>query len=89
MEVEMPRFLYVATLALTLGTFLVAELTPAAAEFQRAPTRLTTPGKGKKIACNGKTKTQCCEGISYCGCLASPMGDDDHPIACWSSPPKN
>jgi hypothetical protein len=26
-----------------------------------------------KVLCNGKTKTECCKGISFCGCLYSPM----------------
>jgi hypothetical protein len=39
-----------------------------------------------KVICGGKTKAECCEGISYCACFAS-LGDDDKPLFCDSSPP--
>jgi hypothetical protein len=45
-----------------------------------------------KVLCNGKTNTECCQGISYCACLYSPMpakGDENKPLSCNSSPPKN
>jgi hypothetical protein len=45
-----------------------------------------------KVLCNGKTKTECCKGISFCGCLYAPMpkkGDEDKPLSCNSSQPKN
>jgi hypothetical protein len=45
-----------------------------------------------KVLCNGNTSTECCKGISFCGCLYAPMpkkGDEDKPLSCNSSPPKN
>lgn len=45
-----------------------------------------------KVLCNGKTKTACCENISYCACLYPPMpkkGEKDKPLSCHSSPPKD
>jgi len=48
-----------------------------------------TPGGGSKVACNGKTTSQCCEGISYCGCLYAPGSTKDRPTACYSSPPSS
>jgi hypothetical protein len=49
--------------------------------------KLKTPGKRAKVQCNGKTKTECCSGIDYCGCLYAPGSDNDHPTSCHSSPP--
>lgn len=82
----MPKSVCLKVLAITVSVAIAASMTPASA-FQRGA--LATPGKGHKRVCNGKTKAQCCEGISYCGCLYSPMGgDDNHPLACNSSPPR-
>ena len=53
----------------------------------RVATKLKAPGKGAKKQCNGKTTTQCCEGISYCGCFYFPGSDATHPTSCKSSPP--
>jgi hypothetical protein len=47
------------------------------------PTRLVAPGKGKRVACNGKTATECCTGLSYCTCLYSPMGGAN-PTDCFN-----
>lgn len=55
-------------------------ITPVAA-------KLKTPGKGARRDCNGQTTTQCCDGLSYCGCLYMPGSDDTHPTACFANPP--
>jgi hypothetical protein len=57
-----------------------------------APTRvaekLKTPGKRAGKQCNGKTTTECCAGLSYCGCFYFPgKSDDTHPTSCTSNPP--
>lgn len=82
----MPRSVCLKVLALMFGVFLAFEMTPASA-FQHS-SQLATSGKGHKRLCEGKTTAECCEGISYCGCMASIMGDSDHPYSCHSSPPK-
>jgi hypothetical protein len=49
---------------------------------------LKTPGKRTKKLCNGKTTTECCKGLSYCGCYYLPgTSDDTHPTGCKSNPP--
>lgn len=51
--------------------------------------KLKTPGKGARKQCNGKTTSECCEGLSYCGCFYFPGSSDaNHPTSCVSSPPK-
>jgi hypothetical protein len=47
------------------------------------PNRLVAPGKGKRVACNGKTASECCVGLSYCTCLYSPMGGAN-PTDCFA-----
>lgn len=49
--------------------------------------KLKTPGKGARVQCNGKTTSECCSGIAFCGCLYAPGSDDNHPTSCHSSPP--
>ncbi len=40
-------------------------------------------GGGVKLKCNGKTTSQCCTGLSYCGCLYMPgSSSDNHPTSC-------
>ncbi|MDX2308790.1 MAG: hypothetical protein NW216_11175 [Hyphomicrobium sp.] len=46
-----------------------------------------TPGKGARKKCNGQTTSECCAGISYCGCFYMPGSDNNHPTSCHSSPP--
>ncbi len=56
-----------------------------------APGSIKANPKAAKVLCGGKTTTECCKGISFCGCLYSPMpkkGDEDKPLSCDSSPPK-
>ncbi|CAN1722982.1 putative Secreted protein [Hyphomicrobium sp. 1Nfss2.1] len=64
------------------GTFqtLKPSVSPVAA-------KLKTPGKGLRRDCNGQTSDQCCEGLSFCGCLYMPGSDNTHPTACFSRPP--
>jgi hypothetical protein len=89
--------LLTASLAAMLGVFLLSSSTTAFADSrdgltvlaqvqQRSIQRLTAPGKGKRVDCNGKTATECCKGISYCGCMYPPLGGSN-PFACFSSPP--
>ena len=79
------------------GVFLLLNSTTAFADSrdglivlaqaqQRSIQHLTAPGKGKRVDCNGKTATECCKGISYCGCMYPPLGGAN-PFACFSSPP--
>ncbi|MGH1417664.1 MAG: hypothetical protein ACRBCJ_02280 [Hyphomicrobiaceae bacterium] len=50
--------------------------------------KYTSKPKRKKIKCNGKTTSECCSGLSYCGCLYMPgSSDDNHPTSCHSNPP--
>lgn len=49
---------------------------------------LKTPGKRAKVQCNGKTTSECCSGLSFCGCLYMPgSSSDNHPTSCHSNPP--
>jgi hypothetical protein len=55
-----------------------------------APGSMKAQPKAAKVLCGGKTTSDCCKGISFCGCLYSPMpakGDEDKPLSCDSSPP--
>lgn len=64
------------------GTYQTAKppVTPVAA-------KLKTPGRGARKQCEGKTTTECCAGLSFCGCLYMPGSDDTHPTSCFSNPP--
>ena len=56
-------------------------ISPVAAKLKNA-------GKGPRRDCNGKTTTQCCDGLAYCGCLYMPgKSDDTHPTSCFPNPP--
>ena len=53
-----------------------------------AAAKLKAKGNGPKRECDGKTTTQCCEGLAYCGCLYMPgKSDDTHPTSCFANPP--
>ena len=84
----------VATLAIVVGLLFVFSPSASAGsrdgltvlaqvQQQRAPTGLAAPVKGARVACNGKTSTQCCAGLSYCTCLYSPMGGAN-PTDCFA-----
>ncbi len=54
----------------------------------RVANKLRTPGPRAEKKCNGKTTTECCKGLSYCGCFYFPgSSDDTHPTSCKSNPP--
>jgi hypothetical protein len=66
------------------------QTTPGVNPGRGAPGSLKDRPNQAEVKCNGKTTAECCKGISFCGCLANPMpkkGDEDKPLACWSSPP--
>ena len=49
------------------------------------PNRLVAPGKGKKVACNGKSASECCVGLSYCTCFYAPLsGKNAPPTECFA-----
>lgn len=50
--------------------------------------KLATPGGGAGKQCNGKTTSECCQGLSYCGCLYMPgSSSDNHPTSCHAGTP--
>jgi hypothetical protein len=68
-----------------LGTIQMAK-----SPFTPVNDKLKSPGKRAGKQCNGKTTTECCAGISYCGCFYFPGSSDaTHPTSCKSSPPSN
>ena len=80
----------VATLAIALGLLFVFFPSASAGsrdgltvlaqvQQQSAPTGLAAPGKGKRVACNGKTSTQCCVGtqLLYLSLFANGRSQSD------------
>lgn len=93
-----PLALFASALCLALTT-LVAQghagtSAPQQSAFQsknpavvRIAGKLKTPGKRVRVLCEGKTTSECCSGIAFCGCLYAPGSDNNHPTSCTSSPP--